>query len=164
MINETILLFIMIGIGGTIALDIWALLIFKLLGQPGTNWAMVGRWIGHMKSGQFIQPNLAHSAKIPGELAIGWIAHYIIGITFALLLYIFFGEQWIQQSAILPPLIIAWISIAAPFFIMMPGMGAGIAGAKLPTPTIAKIKSVAGHTVFGLGMFITSQAFNSSVM
>src|SRR5690606_24051114 len=44
-----------VGIGGTLALDLWAFLLQRVFHTPATNWAMVGRWIGHMPKGQFVQ-------------------------------------------------------------------------------------------------------------
>ena len=41
----------------------------------------------------------------------------------------------------------------SPFFVLQPGMGAGIAASKTPDPTAARLKSVIGHTVFGLGLY-----------
>ncbi|MBK8961446.1 MAG: DUF2938 family protein [Proteobacteria bacterium] len=35
-----------IGIGGTVALDLWAVVLKVKRAAPGTNWAMVGRWLG----------------------------------------------------------------------------------------------------------------------
>ena len=49
---------VLVGIGGTIILDIYAFLLQRLFGVPATNWQMVGRWLGHMPGGNFIQTNL----------------------------------------------------------------------------------------------------------
>ena len=156
MINDSIYTFILIGIGGTIVLDIYAGLLAKFFALPATNWRLVGRWVGHMKSGQFYQPALAKAEKIPGELGIGWVVHYLIGIVYGLILMVCVNTQWLDFPTILPTLLVSWFGIVAPFFIMMPGMGAGMAGAKTPNPTVARIKSFVGHTIFGLGMFLTA--------
>jgi hypothetical protein len=37
-------------------------------------------------------------------------------------------------------------------------MGMGIAGARTPKPTVTRLKSVVGHSVFGLGMYLTALA------
>src|SRR4051794_13642499 len=47
---------------------------------PATNWAMVGRWVGHMPRGHFMHENIGRAAPVSGEHAIGWIVHYIIGM------------------------------------------------------------------------------------
>lgn len=156
MINDSIYTFILVGIGGTIVLDIYAWLLATFFGLPATNWLLVGRWIGHMKSGKFIQSALPKAEKIPGELIIGWVVHYLIGIAYGLILMFCVNPQWVQFPTLVPSLLVAWVGIAAPFFIMMPGMGAGIAGAKTPNPTVTRLRSFAGHSVFGVGMFLTA--------
>lgn len=156
--DPSLFTYILIGIGGTILLDIWAWGLATFVGVPATNWGLVGRWIGHMKTGQFIQPKLAEASPVTGERVLGWVVHYLIGMAYGLAIYVCWGSEWLAMPTLLPPLLISWLLLAAPFFIMMPGMGAGIAGAKTPNPTVARLKSVAGHTVFGIGMFITAIA------
>ena len=55
-------------------------------------------------------------------------------------------------------MILALGLLVASYFIMMPGMGAGIAGGKTPNPNVTRLKSVVGHSVFGLGMYVTALA------
>lgn len=101
---------------------------------------------------------MANAPLVKGEAAIGWIGHYVIGISYGLLLVAFWGQPWIAQPSSLPPLLLSWALLVAPYFIMMPGMGAGFAGSKTPKLTIARLKSVAGHSIFGLGMYATALA------
>ena len=153
---EIILRAAIIGIGGTLILDLWATLLWRLFGVPAANWAMVGRWVGHMPTGCFLHENISKAAPISGELAIGWIVHYAIGISYGLLLVGLWGAEWLRQPTLLPPMILALGLLVAPYFIMMPGMGSGIAGAKTPKPNVTRLKSVVGHSVFGLGMYVTA--------
>ena len=37
---------ILVGVGGTVVLDLWAEFLARVMGVPATNWAMVGRWLG----------------------------------------------------------------------------------------------------------------------
>ncbi len=60
-----------VGIGGTLALDLWAFLLQRVFHTPATNWAMVGRWIGHMPKGQFVQKNISAATPVLGESLIG---------------------------------------------------------------------------------------------
>jgi Protein of unknown function (DUF2938) len=50
-------------------------------------------------------------------------------------------------------LIVGLLTLVAPFFIMQPGMGAGIAASKTPNPNVARRRSVVAHTVFGIGLY-----------
>lgn len=149
-----------IGVGATIILDLWAILLNHLFGIPITNWAMVGRWIGHIPSGNLVHRNLEKVSAIPFELSLGWLAHYIIGISYIVIVVIFEGIGWLSQPTIFPPLFISWFLLIAPFFIMMPCMGAGLAGAKTPNPIKTRLVSIMGHTVFGLSIFISAVILN----
>lgn len=155
---EDIIKAALIGIGGTVVLDLWALFMARILKMPATNWPMVGRWIGNMPRGQFAQESMAKARPVTGEAVIGWSAHYVIGIGYGLLLLVFWGQQWIARPTVLPAMILSWVLLVAPYFIMMPGMGAGIAGAKTPRPAVTRLKSVVGHSIFGLGMYATALA------
>ena len=48
---EIVLSGVLIGIGGTVILDLWAAFMQRVFNVPATNWAMVGRWVGHMPRG-----------------------------------------------------------------------------------------------------------------
>ena len=86
----------LVGVGGTIVLDLYALMMSRVLGVPATNWAMVGRWFGNMAHGQFVQVAMSEAVPVKGELAIGWIAHYAIGIGYGLLLLGLWGKVWLE--------------------------------------------------------------------
>ncbi len=147
---------VLIGIGATIVMDFWALLLKRLLNIPPLNWAMVGRWIGHFPRGQFSHENIASSPAVFGELVMGWFSHYLIGILFSAFLVIFVGENWIHKPTLLPAMVFGLISVVCPFFIMQPGLGAGIAASKTPTPNKARTLSLLAHSMFGLGLYATA--------
>ena len=117
---------------------------------------MVGRWIGHMPRGQFVQRKLGAAEKIPGERALGWFFHYLIGIGigYGLLLVAFASPGWLKEPSLAAPVLVALVLLALPYFVMMPGMGMGIAASRAPRPAIARMKSVASHSVFGIGMYL----------
>ncbi|WP_159718597.1 DUF2938 domain-containing protein [Geminicoccus flavidas] len=154
--SEIIIRAAAVGIGGTIVLDLYAFLLQRFFGVPATDWAMVGRWVGHMPRGRFIHQNIGKAAPVAGEHAVGWAVHYVIGIVYGLLLVGLWGAEWLRQPTFLPPMILALGLLVAPYFIMMPGMGLGVAGAKTPKPNMTRLKSVAGHSMFGLGMYGTA--------
>ena len=144
-----------LGIGATAIMDVWGLVRKALLGIAPPNYALVGRWIAHMTRGRFHHESVAASAAVRGELIIGWTAHYLIGIAFAALLIGIWGSAWIQQPTLGPALMVCVVTVAAPFLLMQPGMGAGIAAAKTPRPGAARIQSLITHAVFGLGLYVT---------
>ena len=148
----------LVGAAGTVLLDIWALFLARVWNVPATNWAIVGRWLGNMAHGKFHHTSMSAADPVTRERAIGWIAHYVIGIGYGLLLLALWGSAWLAEPTILPPLLLSWALLIAPFFLMMPGMGMGFAGSKTPKPAIIRIKSVVSHSVFGLGMYLAAEA------
>src|SRR3546814_3512706 len=74
----------LVGIGGTIVLDVYSFLMERFFGVAATNWRMVGRWVGHMPRGRFVQPDMRQAEPVPGEHPLGWIFHYLIGIGYGL--------------------------------------------------------------------------------
>jgi hypothetical protein len=152
-----------VGIGGTLALDVWAALLQRTFRTPATNWAMVGRWLAHMRDGRFVHKSIGNAASVRDELLIGWAFHYAVGIAYGWLLVALQGSNWLQQPTILAPIALSLGLLVAPYFVMMPGLGYGIAGSRTPKPNVTRLKSVLAHTVFGLGMFATAWALNLSM-
>ena len=57
----------------------------------------------------------------------------------------------------LPPALLVGLGmLVAPFFIMDPALGAGIAASKPPHPARARLRSVVNHAVFGLGLCLSA--------
>lgn len=146
---------IVIGIGATAVMDTWGAIRKRLLGIPPADYAMVGRWIGHMTRGTFRHDRIAAAAPIPGERVIGWIAHYAIGVVFAAGLIWIVGSEWFQQPTLVPALAFGIGTVAAPFLLMQPGMGAGVAASRTPKPWSARFQSLLTHAVFGFGLWAT---------
>jgi hypothetical protein len=76
----------LIGLGATAAIDLWAIFLKRAFGVLSLDYRLFGRWIGHLPGGRFMHENIAKASPVPGELIIGWNAHYLIGITSAALL------------------------------------------------------------------------------
>jgi hypothetical protein len=155
--SEFVLRAFLIGAGATITIDVWAFLL-KQLGIPSLNFAFIGRWIGHLPDVKWIHESIAKAAPIRGELWLGWLAHYSIGVSFAALLLAVNGLGWARKPTLLPALIIGIASVVAPLFILQPALGEGIASSKTPKPVFNCIKSLTTHTVFGLGLYLAALA------
>lgn len=135
---EPLLSAFIIGCGATLVMDVWALAQRRLLGIASLDYALVGRWLGHMRNGVFRHAAIAQSPFVPGERAVGWTAHYAIGIAFAAVLLGVWGAEWTRRPTLIPALAVGLGSVAAPFFIMQPAMGAGIAASRTPKPWAAR--------------------------
>lgn len=147
----------LIGVGATLVMDLWALLL-KQVGVPSLNFALLGRWIGHLPSGRVRHESIAKAAPVRGELWIGWLAHYSIGISFAALLLAVFGLGWARSPSPGPALLVGIVTVLAPWFVLQPAMGAGIASSKTPRPLFNGLKSLATHVVYGLGLYLSALA------
>jgi hypothetical protein len=147
---------ILIGIGATLLMDLWALLLQRAFGISSLDYTMVGRWLGHMPAGQFTHASIAQAGEIRGERFIGWTAHYGTGILFAGILLAACGPDWAREPTLAPALAAGILTVAAPFCIMQPGMGFGIAASRRPKANIARLRSLVTHTVFGLGLYVSA--------
>lgn len=154
--TRTLLCVLLIGTGATVIMDIWAIIRQRLLGMPPLDYRLVGRWLGHLMHGRVRHHPIGGSAPVAGERVIGWTAHYLIGIAFAGVLLAGWGLDWACHPTMGPALIVGIGSVAAPFLVMQPAMGAGIAASRTPRPAAARLHSVVMHTVFGLGLYVTT--------
>jgi hypothetical protein len=146
------------GAGATAVIDLWAAVRKRLLGIAPPNYAHVGRWIAHMAKGRFRHDAIAAAPPVRGERLLGWATHYLVGIAFAAVLIATWGLAWIAQPTIRPALIVGIGSVAAPFLLMQPGMGAGLAASRTPRPAAARLQSLISHAVFGLGLYVAGWA------
>jgi hypothetical protein len=144
---------IVIGVFATASTDLWAVARRRLLGVPLPDFGLVGRWIAHFRSGRFHHERIAAAEAVRGERLIGWTAHYLIGITFATLPPALWGPGWLENPTLEAALIVGVATVAAPFLLMQPGMGAGFAASRTPHPTAARFHSIVTHMVFGLGLY-----------
>lgn len=150
------LLALLTGVGATAVMDLWTLLRKRLLGVPSLDYALVGRWIGHLPRGRFFHHPIGASPAVAGEHMLGWIVHYLTGIAFAAALLTVYGRLWFCHPTLVPALAIGIGSVAAPFFIMQPALGAGIAASRTPRPAATRMHSLLTHAVFGLGLYVSA--------
>jgi hypothetical protein len=151
---------VLTGAGATALIDVWALARKRLLGIPALDYGLVGRWLVHLGRGRFRHERIAASPPVPGERPIGWTAHYLIGIAFAAVLLAIWGLDWMRQPTLAPAMIVGLASAAAPFFLLQPGMGAGIAASRTPRPNAARVQTLVTHAIFGLGLYGSASATN----
>jgi hypothetical protein len=150
------------GIGATLIIDLWALLRRGLFGTALPNYGLVGRWVGHMASGRFRHDSMARVAPIAGEHWIGWALHYASGVAFAAILSGIGGPAWMQRPTVGLALVVGIATVAAPFLLMQPGMGAGVAASRTPRPGAARMQSLVTHAVFGLGLFLAARVVSGA--
>jgi hypothetical protein len=145
---------IALGVVGSALMDAWSAVLRRRFGIATLDYRLLGRWIGHMPEGRFVHERIAAAEPVPGERVLGYAAHYAIGITFAWVLLVIVGPDWLASPAIWPALAIGLGTIVAPWFVMQPAMGAGIAGSKTADPTATRLRNLGTHTVYGVGLYL----------
>jgi len=157
---ESLIKIVLVGVGATVCMDLWAQFLKKAFSIQALNWGLVGRWVANMPSGQFVHTNILKAQKFSFENKLGWGLHYAVGIIFALGFVWYVGLGWVDD----PSAVQAWLfgvsTVVFPFFIMQPGLGLGVAASKTPTPDKGRFLSLLAHSVFGLGMYGTAVLVN----
>jgi hypothetical protein len=149
---------ILTGVGATLVMDVWGALRKPLFGLPAPDYGMVGRWVGHMAHGTFRHDRIAAASPIEGETILGWSVHYATGIAFAAALIAIVGCDWLHRPTLVPAIAFGIGTVALPFFVMQPGMGAGVAASRMSNPSSARLQSIFTHAIFGFGLWATSWA------
>lgn len=152
---ETVLRVVLIGAGATVVMDVW-LMALKRLGVPTLNFAYIGRWIGNGPGFRWARDGIAKAPPVRGELLLGWMAHYAIGVLFAALLVGVCGMDWALAPTLAPAVSVGIATVLIPLLIMQPAMGAGIASSRTPKPLLNVLKSLANHAVFGIGLYVAA--------
>jgi len=155
---HSILSAIAIGIGATLFMDLWNLFLKRAFGIPSLNYCLLGRWLRHMPEGTLRHASISAASPKPFECAVGWMAHYTIGVGFALVFVALTSEDWLARPTFLPTLLYGIGTVVFPFFILQPSFGLGIAASRTPAPTQARLKSLVTHVVFGVGLYISAIA------
>jgi hypothetical protein len=145
---------ILIGLGATITFDLWGLFLKYAFKIAPSNICLVGRWLRYMPEGIFKHANIGSSPPKRAECAVGWMAHYTIGITFSIVFVAIVGNNWFQQPTLIPAMLFGVVTVFAPFFIMQPSFGLGFAAAKTANPAQARFRSLMNHTAFGVGLYV----------
>ncbi len=145
---------IVVGVGATLVMDLWTLFLKRAFSVPSLNYCLVGRWFRHMPEGTFKHASIAAAPQKRSECTVGWIAHYVIGAVFALVLVVLAPGGWLARPTLFPALLFGIGTVLVPFLVMQPSLGFGIAASKTPNPTQARLKSLMTHTVFGVGLYV----------
>ena len=151
--SEMVLRILLVGVGATLIMDAGALIRARVFGIASLDYGLVGRWLGHMLQGQFQHAAIMAAPRVRHERLTGWVFHYLTGIVFAMLLVGFKGVEWLSHPTLIPALATGLISVVAPFFILQPAFGLGIAASRTAAPRVARRRSLITHLTFGLGLF-----------
>jgi len=145
-----------IGLGATVLMDLWAVVLWKAFRQSRPNWAPIGRWVWHLKNGTVFHDNIGTAKLYAQERALGWIFHYAVGILYGVILAVLVGLPWFVAPTFLPAWVLGIVTVGAGWFLLQPGLGIGVAASKLPNANTVRILNLVSHTVFALGLYGTA--------
>jgi DUF2938 family protein len=148
---------VLLGLGATATMDAGAEVVRRTTGVEPLDYRLLARWIGHMRQGRFMHASIAEADPVPGEEKLGVVAHYSIGIAFAALL-LACRPGWAERPTLGPAMAVGLGSTAAPWFVMQPAFGLGVAAASTPDPKVARLRSLRTHATYGLGLYLTGRA------
>ena len=154
---------VVLGIGATALLDVWSVVRARVLHVPSLDYALVGRWLAWLPRGRWRHDPIAATPAVHGERLLGWTAHYLIGIAFAAVLVAIAGVEWVRRPTPGPALIVGLGSVAAPFLVLQPALGAGVAARRTSRPAWARLHAVVSHAIFGLGLYATGCVLQAAV-
>jgi hypothetical protein len=156
---DLVLCGIAMGVAGSALMDLWSAVLRRRFGIPTLDYRLLGRWIGHVPKGRFVHDRIASAEPVRAEQAIGWLAHYTIGVTFAFLLLAVWGRAWALSPTVWPAVAVGIGTIVAPWFLMQPAMGLGFAASKSPNPAATRLRNLGTHVVYGAGLYAAALAF-----
>lgn len=146
----------LIGIGGTVAMDLWALVLNRVFGQGLPNWGNVGRWVGWLVRGRVFHDDIAAAAPVRGEVALGWAFHYVVGVLYGVAFALIVGRAWFGDPTFWQAWLWGIVTISGGWFLLHPGLGLGWALSKVDQPWKARGMGLVAHTVFGFGMWVVA--------
>jgi hypothetical protein len=160
---EQALFVLVTGITATVAIDLWATFANRILGWPRTNWGLVGRWIGHMRDGQFTHVSIGSSPTIAHESILGWSFHYVVGCIYAALYLMYVSIAQAGKPTLVSAVLFGWVTILSPWLLMQPALGLGICASKAPRPNLVRLQNLIIHTIFGLALYYSYQVSDALV-
>jgi hypothetical protein len=145
-----------VGIGATALTDAWCVLRRRWFDVAFPDYGLVGRWFAHVARGRVRHAAIARATPVRGERVLGWFAHYAVGMAFAALLVALCGSDWLRAPSLATALAFGLATVAAPFLLMQPAMGAGLAARRTAHPNAARVQSLLMHAVFGAGLYVAT--------
>jgi hypothetical protein len=147
---------VVVGIGATLFMDLWNLFLKRAFGVPSLDFCLLGRWLAHLPRGTFRHARIGAAAPMRFECALGWLAHYSIGVAFAMAFVALASPAWLVRPTLPPSLGFGLVTVVFPLFVLQPALGLGVASARAPHPARARAKSLATHAAFGLGLYLAA--------
>ena len=151
---------IIAGICACAAMDIWQRLLQVTVNIPASNWGVVGRWSYYgVTKGALINPAIDDMPALAGEVKLGWIVHYLVGIGYAIAYWVLAENLSMLSYNWQDGLIFGIASSVVPWCFFLPALGKGLFARNTPTPLKVCVLAMLSHAVFGTAMGIAFLQF-----
>ena len=146
---------LIVGILATVTMDVVAVIALRLgiagRGTRRTGPDLIGRWIGYLLQGKFRHMDILQTPPLRGEVILGLVAHYLIGIMLTL---VYLGLLVVAHatSTALSAILYGAATTVFPWFLMFPSQGMGWLGLDAPGDAHLARVSLFNHIIFGLGI------------
>lgn len=149
---------VVIGLGATVVMDLWGVVLHLVIRQPLPNFNILGRWLGHAFRGKFFHDSIGAAPKLSQEFALGILLHCGVGALFGVGLLLVVGSAWLAQPTLVPAVLWGVATICIPWFFFQPALGVGVASSKVANRPRALSVGLSNHFVFGVGLWISALA------
>src|SRR5262245_22195993 len=148
---------LIVGILATVTMDVVAVIALRLgiagRGPRRTGPDLIGRWIGYLLQGKFRHTDILQTPPLRGELLLGLVAHYLIGIVLTLGYLVLLVVMHVTPPA-LTAILYGTTTTVLPWFLMLPSQGMGWLGRDAPGDARLACVSLFNHIMFGLGIAV----------
>ena len=146
------------GLVGAFFMDIAEFKLARLGYSSGVTAAYIGRWVRALMKAKCKHHDIRKAQAVYGELQIGIAFHFIIGGGFVALLYPWFidfvGLETLSEHLV-TGIVYGLATTVLPWFILMPALGWGWFGSKIPFESEPVITPLLSHIAYGLGIGFT---------
>jgi hypothetical protein len=114
---------------------------------------LIGRWVGYLFRGKFKHADILSTPALRGELPLGILIHYLIGVILTLIYFALLGMTHIPSNALLASAY-GLLTTVFPWFLMFPSEGMGWMGRDAPANAHLARASLFNHAFFGIGLAV----------
>jgi uncharacterized membrane protein YeaQ/YmgE (transglycosylase-associated protein family) len=151
---DLVLMVVVAGVLGTLAMDSLNLLIARTGMLLRIDMGMIGRMAAGWARGRFRYGHPGEMEQVANEKLYGYVTHYTIGVGLAVPYVV--GWALLVGGPASPSWAVAYgvATTVASYFFVYPSMGLGVFGRRSPEGIKAPLSSLANHVFHGVGLAI----------
>lgn len=148
-----------VGIGATVFTDFTGIM---RQGWTATNgfYCLVGRWHGSIPRNGLAHKDIRDAPTLAPEAVLGWSAHLLLSLLFGIGFTFLFGSTALSEPKVWQGLSFGIATVLVPWLIFQPLFGWGVAASKAPEPWKMRLRGLITHSLFGLGLWLSTLILN----